>query len=295
MIQKKQCFSPELEPLTCNLKQTTKPLNNNSFIYYLKTTKKDPSLGMMKGNIFDIKKFAIHDGPGIRTTVFLTGCPLDCWWCHNPESLRKVNSSNETNKEVSVEYVIQEIEKDIIFYDESGGGATFSGGEPLVQFDFLYELLKNCKRKNIHTCIDTSGYAPFEKFEKIVNLADIILFDIKLIDDELHKKYTGVSNKLILENLKKLTEHKNKVIVRVPLIPNVTDTKVNLDKLVKYISSLKNIIKVDLLPYNKIGEAKYNRFDQELRLGKLEIQSEDKLEEIKSNFDSLGIETSFRG
>lgn len=249
----------------------------------------------MKGNIFDIKKFAIHDGPGIRTTVFLTGCPLNCWWCHNPESLRKVNSPNETTKEVSVEYVIKEIEKDIIFYDESGGGATFSGGEPLVQFDFLYELLANCKKLGIHTSIDTSGYAPFEKFEKIIDLVDLFLFDIKMIDEEMHKKYTGVANKLILENLNKITAYKNKVIVRIPLIPNVTDTKENLDKLVKYISTLKNIIKIDLLPYNKIGEAKYARFDQELRLGKLEIQSEVKLEEIKSNFDSLGIETSFRG
>lgn len=249
----------------------------------------------MKGNIFDIKKFAIHDGPGIRTTIFLTGCPLNCWWCHNPESLRKVTSENESNKEVTVDFVMLEVEKDIIFYEESDGGVTFSGGEPLVQFEFLMELLKQSKQKNIHTCIDTSGYAPFEKFEKIINLTDIFLYDVKLIDDELHKKYTGVSNKLILDNLKNLTEVKSNVIVRIPLIPNITDTINNLEQLVEFISTLNNVKKIDLLPYNKIAEAKYSRFNRELRLGKLEIQSDEKLNEVKLSFDSLGIETSLRG
>jgi pyruvate formate lyase activating enzyme len=172
----------------------------------------------LKGLIFDIKRFALHDGPGIRTTVFLKGCPLRCWWCQNPESIRefpetiKVKSVSSSynkfceeestfGKEYSVDSLMEELIKDRIFYEESGGGITFSGGEPLVQYKFLSETLNRCKKNGLHTVIDTSGYAPIESFNEIYNMTDIFLFDIKMLNAELHRKFTDVSNELILRNL----------------------------------------------------------------------------------------------
>lgn len=266
----------------------------------------------MNGIIFDIKKFAIHDGPGIRTTVFFKGCSLDCWWCHNPESIRKlperikVNSLKKSNnfcddteelfgRGYSVEELIEEINKDRVFYDESGGGVTFSGGEPLLQVKFLTEVLQRCKESGINTAIDTSGYVSSSTFSKIYDYTDLFLFDLKIIDDELHRKFTGVSNKLILSNLKFLTGKGDKVIIRIPLIPGITDTEKNLSELASHLMQLKNINKIDLLPYNEIAESKYKRFDKPSRLGNLKTQDEEKLEEIKTYFGHLSSEISVRG
>ena len=166
------------------------------------------------GIIYDLKKYAIHDGPGIRTTVFLKGCPLDCWWCHNPESRKnEPQSSGKKNLhknlallnsdknligiKVTTNEVMHEIRKDVLFYDESGGGVTFSGGEPLQQTDFLKMLLAECKAEHIHTVVDTSGYVEYKYFEEIRSLTDLFLYDLKFIDDALHLKYTGVSNRLM--------------------------------------------------------------------------------------------------
>ena len=148
-----------------------------------------------KGIIFDIKKYALHDGPGIRTTVFLKGCPLNCWWCHNPEGQNPEPERFLTNqtvnheiigREVTVDEVIAEIEKDRIFYDESGGGATFSGGEPLMQPDFLKNLLTACQIRDISTVLDSCGYAAWEIIEKIKDKVDLFLYDLKMIDDKKH-------------------------------------------------------------------------------------------------------------
>lgn len=266
----------------------------------------------MNGIVFDIKKFALHDGPGIRTTVFLKGCPLDCWWCHNPESIRKLperidvvpmNHSNKVcaqeselfGKEYSVEEVFAEIKKDQVFYDESGGGVTFSGGEPLVQNVFLKEILSECKSAGIHTAVDTSGYAGSNLFEGIYNITDIFLFDLKIIDEEIHKKYTGVSNRVILNNLRILTEKGDKVILRIPLIPEITDTEKNLSEIAEFLMGLDNIRKIDLLPYNEIAESKYKRLNKPSRIGNLKTQDEDKLNKIKSYFGSSRFEVSLRG
>jgi pyruvate formate lyase activating enzyme len=266
----------------------------------------------MNGIIFDIKKFALHDGPGIRTTVFFKGCSLDCWWCHNPESIRnlperiKVKSLNKSNKlcdepeelfgkEYSVKELLREIKKDLVFYDESGGGVTFSGGEPLLQVKFLREILQLCNASGIKTAVDTSGYVGKDSFSKIYDYADLFLFDLKIIDDDFHRKFTGVSNKLILSNLKFLTEKGDKVIIRIPLIPEITDTEKNLSELASYLMQLKNIRKIDLLPYNEIAESKYKRFNKPSRLGSLKTQDEEKLEEIKTYFGDLGSEISVRG
>ncbi len=266
----------------------------------------------MTGIVFDIKRFALHDGPGIRTTVFMKGCPLRCWWCHNPESIREIPESIKAKslnssvndyceeeelfgKSYSTQDLLNEIRKDKIFYDESGGGVTFSGGEPLIQNSFLEEMLKLCKEDEINTVVDTSGYANYKLFESIYDYTDIFLYDLKLMDDEFHKKFTNVSNKTILQNLERLTERGNKVVIRIPLIPNISDTTENLSQVSQFISTLKNIRRIDLLPYNKIAESKYKRLNKPSKLGELVSQSEEELETIKSKFDSLNIEVTIRG
>ena len=230
------------------------------------------------GIIFDIKKFAIHDGPGIRTTVFFKGCSLDCWWCHNPESRnpepesRQVRFSRGAHGDsrmkdttigctVTVEELIAEILQDEIFYDQSGGGVTISGGEPLMQVEFLKALLDRCHHLSIHTAVDTSGYAAWNDFEQIYDLVDLFLYDLKIMDETDHKKYIGVSNRRILSNLARLTERGDKVIVRIPMIPDITDTQDNLEAIAVFLSSLPNVHFISLLPYNKLGEDKIERFE----------------------------------
>jgi len=257
------------------------------------------------GYIFDIKKYSIHDGPGIRTTVFFKGCPLNCWWCHNPESqkiepeeflgctfrwsLDYSNSNrNVIGKEVSVDEVMREIEKDVPFYEESHGGATFSGGEPMLQFDFLYSLLKECKSKNISTAVDTTGYASFEQYEKIYDLTDIFLYDLKLMDEKDHIQYTGVSNKTIHENLRRLTFNGKKVVLRIPIIPGITDTTKNVAQTINFISTLQNISEVDLLPFHRTANSKYEKMKKENKLPKIDPPSTEEMEKLKYKFTSLG-------
>lgn len=263
----------------------------------------------MTGIIFDLKKYAIHDGPGIRTTVFLKGCPLDCWWCHNPESrrarpekpargpMRKRSSLLKTaggvvGKPCTPDEVLREVEKDTIFYDESGGGVTFSGGEPLMQIEFLQALLEGCRRRGIHTAVDTSGYAPPEYFDRLCDSVDLFLYDLKLINADAHKKYTGVSNHLILENLKRLAARGAAVLPRIPLIPGITDTGENLSRTVFLLRSLDSISRVDLLPYNRIGEGKYEMMGIPYRMPRAQPHSRDALERIKNVFISAGFAVS---
>jgi pyruvate formate lyase activating enzyme len=265
------------------------------------------------GFIFDLKRFAIHDGPGIRTTVFFKGCPLQCWWCHNPESRKlfpeKFDGCNvrrglnhalsakedEVGREVTNEELMKEIEKDRIFYDESGGGVTFSGGEPLMQPDFLKELLTICKDSGIHTSVDTSGYASADTLQKIINLPDLFLFDLKMMDDELHQKYTGVSNKKIHQNLKTIDEAGNKIFIRVPVVPGVTDSKENLSATRDFIATLSNVLEIDLLPYHRAGEGKYKKFNKENKLYNIVIPENGYMEEIKKNFSKLNCKVKIGG
>lgn len=261
----------------------------------------------MTGIIFDIKKFALFDGPGIRTTVFLKGCPLRCWWCHNPESIREFpesflncddNNGKEnltSGKKISISDLIIEIVKDRIFYEESGGGATFSGGEPLVQIAFLKEALKRCKEEDIHTSVDTTGYSDFSNFDEIYPATDHFLYDLKIIDPGKHQDFTGVPNEKILENLKTLDSMGNKVTVRIPLIPGITDTRENLEAIADFVDDLNNTNRIDLLPYNKLGESKYRRFAIENKLGPMKMQAEPELDKIKSYFNSGKFEVNIRG
>jgi len=254
------------------------------------------------GIIFDIKKYAIHDGPGIRTTVFFKGCSMGCQWCHNPESknigvqefvvkdrVKKSTKNKTVGYEISVYDIMEKIEKDRIFYDESDGGVTFSGGEPLVQIEFLLELLKSCKKSNIHTVVDTSGEANWKDFEKIINFVDLFLYDLKIINDELHKKYTGVSNKRVHSNLKELIVGENNIELHIPLIPGITDTDSNISDIIQFILALSTIPAVILHAYNPLNRDKLDRFCLVNPLRKLKVQSKQKLLEIKEQFIDQGI------
>lgn len=262
------------------------------------------------GMIFDIKRFAIHDGPGIRTTVFFKGCPLECWWCANPEGQNKdtemiispfqLEDKDEcmrdaVGEEMSTQQIMTEILKDRVFYEESTGGVTFSGGEPLMQPDLLYSLLLQCRKEGIHTTLDTSGYAPQSTFEKIIDYVDLFLYDLKLFDEEIHKKYTGVSNELILQNLSFLLSKKQQVIIRIPIIPGITDTSDNLSQIGNLLSKMRFNNRIDILPYNKMGEAKYTRLEKPYKLINIVSPSEERMNEIKYNLEQFGLKVKIGG
>lgn len=267
----------------------------------------------MKGIVFDIKKYAIHDGPGIRTTIFFKGCPLKCIWCHNPESIKPecetiviINRKKSLNlsysetkevfgREVTSEEIFKEIEKDILFYDDSEGGVTFSGGEPMMQTDFLLDLLKKCKDFDIHTVIDTSGLAKWSDFEKVQNYTDLFLYDLKIFNSDEHFKYTDAKNEQILDNLKKLTESGSKVRIRIPLIPEISDTKENINFIINYVKDLPNILGIDILPFNTIYEGKYRKMNQENKLTNLKKQSKVYLEELKALISYAGFDVKIGG
>jgi len=250
----------------------------------------------MTGTIFDIKKYAIHDGPGIRTTVFLKGCPMDCWWCHNPEARNDgIGQLAEKTRTVSDFQLIEEIEKDRIFYDQSGGGVTFSGGEPMAQPGFLTALLKACRNRGIHTAVDTCGFAPAEDFDRVRRLADLFLYDLKMMNSEEHVKYTGVPNDLVRQNLKMLTQKGARVQLRIPLIPGITDTDRNLDAVLAFIKQLPGLSQISILPYNRFGEDKRRRFEIKDRLGKLKVQTRAEVEAAAARFIAGGYEVKIGG
>lgn len=260
---------------------------------------------MPQGTIFDIKRFAIHDGPGIRTTVFLKGCPLRCPWCHNPEGqnpdpelvmpVAALSDSTERGADeivgrvVEVEDVVGEVEKDIPFYDESGGGVTFSGGEPLAQPEFLGALLHACRARKVHACLDTCGYAPREVFTFFIDTVDLFLYDLKLMDDADHQKYTGVSHWRILDNLRTLDELHKRVIVRFLVIPGVTDTEGNVSATLDFLSSLKSLREVSLLPYHRIAAEKYRRLSRKNEMEEVPPPSDEMMKSLRSRFEDCGM------
>lgn len=247
----------------------------------------------MKATIFDIQRNSYVDGPGIRTTVFFKGCNLRCKWCHNPESqhfekeilfyenkctkcgrCENLSVDNESffcfndakeicGKEYTVDEVFNEFIKDKSFYETSGGGVTFSGGECMLQMDFLLEILKMCKENGIHTAVDTAGNVQWDRFEKILPYTDLFLYDIKCFSEKLHIKGTGVSNKLIIKNLKKLSEKfKGDIIIRIPVIPGFNDDSAEMKKIADFLLGLR-IKDVELLPYHEMGEHKYTALNRE--------------------------------
>ncbi len=246
----------------------------------------------MNAILFDIQRNSFVDGPGIRTTVFFKGCDLRCKWCHNPESQSafpeilfyrekctgcgrcKGLSATDTEflclndakelcgKEYSADEVLRQLLKDKSYFENSGGGATFSGGECMLQIEFLCEILKKCNENGIHTAVDTAGNAPWSSFERILPYTDLFLYDIKLMDSEKHKKYTGVSNQNILANLEKLFAAGAKVHIRIPIIGGVNDSVEEMQAIKRFLSPYRPL-KVELLPYHTLGMHKYGALQRE--------------------------------
>jgi len=280
----------------------------------------------MKGLIFDIQRYCIEDGPGIRTTVFMKGCPLRCRWCSNPESQGKkielmyrrlectlcgicietckngapslledrivtdrqkcdacgdcLTTCPNTARQVtgylaSPEEVAEEVARDALFFINSGGGVTLSGGEPLQQSAFTAEVLRLCQRKGVHTAIETCGYARDKDIIEVLKFVDLVLFDIKHMDSEWHKAYTGVGNKKILSNARLISGEGARVIIRYPVIPGFNDNTDNIIKTAKFVSSLGNIERVEFLPYHDYGIEKYNKLDRcyEWQSGRLDPET----------------------
>ncbi len=265
---------------------------------------------MIKGSIFDLKRFAIHDGPGIRSTVFMRGCPLDCWWCHNPESRRPAPSEDVevgtncvcrrrrtalADGPVSPEQVIDEVARDIPYYDQSDGGVTFSGGEPLMQFDFLMKMLQLCRGRSIHTAVDTTGYAPTEDLERLIDLVDLFLYDLKIMDNHAHEQHVGVSNRLILDNLKMLATRGARVIIRVPLIPGITDTDPNLDAIVQFVKPLPGIEEVSLLTYHRYFRHKVTDPELAAKLAGLQPKTQAEVSAMSQRLEAHGLRVKIGG
>ena len=260
-----------------------------------------------KALIFDIKEFSVHDGPGIRTTIFFKGCPLRCLWCQNPEGFKlkkeiyyfsskcincgsciKVCPNNalrlspegwlKIDREkcslcgecvsvcptgaisfngewVSISKLVELTLRNLQFYKDSGGGVTLSGGEPTMQVEAAESLLKELKKRNIHTAIETCGCTKEEDFLRVLNYTDLVIFDLKVANKKLHQKFTGASNEVILKNLRRISG--KDLLIRIPIIPGYTDTEENLISLSKIISKLNKVRGVELVPYNELAETKY--------------------------------------
>ena len=298
----------------------------------------------MRGTIFDIKRFAVHDGPGIRTTIFFKGCPLHCLWCHNPEgidsgielmvrpdrcaatcrgclkgapkgALSKINGRIAIDRsrcdagvyiraadacfydalqligsKIGVEDLAIEIEKDRIFFEQSGGGVTFSGGEPLLQYKFLSKLIDALQARGIRTALDTSGLAAWGVLESIARKVDLVLYDIKLMDDSMHVKFTGVSNRPILENLKRLSTLGREIRVRIPVVPGVNDDDENIRATAEFVKPLKNITGISLLPYHKGGCEKARNLGKGRDIRSFEAPSADRTDAIAKSLSGGGFE-----
>lgn len=217
------------------------------------------------GRIFDIKRFAIHDGPGIRSTVFFTGCPLRCAWCHNPEAFAAVELDGSRVREVAVGELIGELERDIGYYDRSGGGVTLSGGEPLTQPEFVEAVLRKCRARDLRTAVDTSGCVESSLVEMAGRLSNLVLYDLKTIDNEVHVEWTGAGNTVILENLAVLDALEVEVWIRIPLVPGINDGAEDLDAMIEFLRDTR-FRRVSLLPYHAIAGAKYRRLRLENRM-----------------------------
>ena len=296
----------------------------------------------IKGRIFDIKRYSIHDGPGIRTTVFFKGCGLHCLWCHNPESIAPApdlmhwparcvrcyscvkacptgaiskddagavvidrakcdlcgrcaeaclyDAMQIVGREMGVAEVLAEAEKDRIFYEQSGGGVTLSGGDPLVQPEFAGALLDACRDRGFHTALDTAGLAPGEAFERLARRADLVLFDLKSVDEARHKEFTGVSNAAILENLRRLAASGPETWIRIPLVRGVNDDRENVGRTIELLASLGRIRRIGLLPYHAGGLDKAVRIGQGSHFRRFEAPTEERLDAIEAAFRGAGFD-----
>lgn len=293
------------------------------------------------GIVFDLRRYSVQDGPGIRTTVFLKGCPLRCAWCHNPESqafkpqlllrpnrcigcgacvttcptqaiVDPLNTDRErcqscgscvaacyaegrqiSGQKMVVREVVAAVERDRVFYEQSGGGVTFSGGEPLAQPQFLGALLRACKSRGLHTTLDTSGFATWAVLDELRENVDFFLYDLKGMDDERHRRYTGVSNRLILENLRRLVEHGHPILVRIPVVPGVNDDEENLCRSGEFLASLPTPPPVELLAYHEIAAAKYAGLGMTPPMAGIRPPGAEELEKIAGRLGEFGLQVKW--
>ncbi len=292
------------------------------------------------GIIFDIQKFSVHDGPGIRTTVFMKGCPLQCRWCSNAESISpkpqlgvirercdncgkclkvcpeeaiifddnviRFNRDRCTacgecvavcspgaltiyGRQVTVDDVFKEVNRDKPFYEGSGGGVTVSGGEPLRQADFVAALFQRCHEADIGTCLDTSGCAPADKLREVLSFTDYVLYDIKHMDTNCHHQFTGAPNDLILSNAQVVAESGTPMLCRIPLIEDVNDTADNIGKTAQFVKMLGKGISVELLPYHRLGIGKYRTLDKPYAGEAFVTPSSGEIESVKHIFEEYGV------
>jgi len=299
-----------------------------------------PGGPLITGTVFDIRRYSIHDGPGIRTTVFLKGCALSCWWCHNPESqaagpevvlrgdrcircgacvaacphgaIAWVDGAPLTDRSkceacgtctqacwaearevagrpMTVDQVVAAAERDRPFYEDSGGGVTLSGGEPLRQAAFAAALLREAKRRGLHTALDTCGHAPWSRLDRLRADVDLFLYDLKLADPARHRRYTGVGNARILANLRALSRLGHRITLRVPVVPGITDDAENIDALCAIAAALAHPPAVDLLPYHNVGVGKYQRLDRTYRLPHTDAPTRRRMDEIVATMAAAGL------
>ena len=258
----------------------------------------------IKGRIFNIQRFSIHDGPGIRTIVFFKGCYMRCAWCCNPESQNKeIETIIEKDKiktvgrDVYVSDIMPEILSDITYYRRSGGGVTLSGGEILCQADFARELLKACKEEGLHTAVESASSAPFSEIEKILPYVDLYLMDIKHTNGEKHKAFTGKSNELMLENAKKVADSgMTNLVIRVPVIPTFNATEEEIRDIAKFAGSLKGVKKLHLLPYHRLGQDKYDGLGREYELKDILPPENDLMQKLlKVAIEASGLDCQIGG
>ena len=299
------------------------------------------------GCVFDIKRYAIHDGPGIRTTVFLKGCPLRCLWCHNPESWRigpepglrrarclrcgrcveacpkdavslgeeefpetdpekcglcgqcveacPANAREIVGSKMTAAGVFAEVERDRIFYDQSGGGVTFSGGEPLAQAEFLLAALDLCQQTQIHTALDTTCYVQPDILDAVAERTDLFLCDIKHMDSELHERFTGAPNMLILDNIRRLAEAERQIIIRIPIIPGYNEGSQNIEATAEFAASLPGRTAIDILPYNRGGTEKAKRLAAGIDIVQTETPHEREMSAIARRIAARGLEVRIGG
>ncbi|GAB6149566.1 glycyl-radical enzyme activating protein [Clostridium novyi] len=299
----------------------------------------------MEGIVFDIQRFSVHDGPGIRSLVFLKGCPLSCLWCSNPESQKPnpqvmfisrnciqcgncarackvgaidvinrngidknkcincgkcvetcyANALNMAGTSKKVEEIIEVLRKDNSYYRRSGGGITLSGGEPLYQGDFAIELLKACKDKGWHTAVETTAFVNREVLKRALKYLDLVMVDVKSMDSIKHKKYTGQGNEIILGNIKFISEFGVPIVIRVPVIPGVNDDEENIRNTAKFAMSLNGVKEVNLLPYHRLGENKYDYLGYEYKMKDLEVPGDDNINKLKSIVEQYGLNCKIGG
>ena len=290
--------------------------------------------------IFNIQRFSIHDGPGVRTTVFFKGCNLRCLWCHNPEAVQReveiefyperciacgacVETCPEgaqilegdqriylrdvcrlclrcteecfaeglivSGREYDVAGIVTEIERDKAYYGHSEGGVTFSGGEPLLQIEFLKAVLEECRKHGIHSAVDTAGNVAWSIFEQIIPVTDLFLYDIKAFDEEMHKKATGAGNRRVLENLRRLSERGCEIWIRIPVIPGVNDRIEEIQEIADFLAPLEGIRWVELLPFHTLGAEKYPSLGREYPMKDVKPPSKEKMIELEAIFKARGL------